>query len=486
MKRNILIKTIALLLFVGMMIPAITACHRTPKKPNDTTEIGPQTYPYFGDKNLGDATYNILNCNRDMWGMLCYVSSRDMNGDEINDEIYRRTMWVEEQLRCELVETNIDIYALGSTVRNDAFSGTYSYAAAYVRSQDALSGIVDGTHGQLDGIQSLHFDEDYWTSEIMEASSLNNRNYIATSDAHLMGFEGTWCIFFNVNMLEANGVELPYNMVRDGTWTLDRLIEISRNISTLNGDESWTWDENGNSVYGYTTIRTGVSKLLYGIGAQYGSKNINDMPYLTCEDESFYNRAQDLAKFVSDLGPYLYSKGIEHGKFSYLQIFMNGRAAFLGAEIQQGALFRSSDIIYGVLPYPKYNVDQEEYRSSGLDIDLAVLTISSGYPHKEDIGLIMDALSYNANKSFEEIYYSRRLQYKNNVSNLGDNIEMLNLIRATRTFDPLVITGLSGELWQQVIYSIADGGTNISSVVQQYKGYSEQMTAQLRRIFQAE
>lgn len=488
MKKNVLIKTIILLLLVGMVIPVTAACKRKrPIRDDETTQnTQASTYPYFNERTLGNESYKILNCNRDMWGMLCYVTSHERNDDDINDEIYKRTVWVEEQLNCELEEVNINIYELGNTVRNDVYSGSYTYAAAYVRAYDVLPGIIDGTHGQLDDIKTLHLDEPYWSSEIMEASSLNNRNYIATSDAHLMGFEGTWCIFFNVGILDAYGIELPYELVRDGDWTLDKLIEISREVSTLNGDESWTWNDDGKSRYGYTTIRTGVAKLLYGIGAQYGKKNIHDMPYLTCESIDFYDRAQDLGKFVSEPGTYLYSKGIDHGKFSYLQIFLNGRAAFLGAEIQQGALFRKHEINFGILPYPKFDEDQIEYRSSGLDLDLAVLTISARHPAREEIGLIMDVLSYEGNRSFEDIYYTRRLSYKNNVSNYGENIEMLNLIRATRAFDPLVITGLAGDLWQQVIYSIADGASDIVTVVGKYKGYAEKQTANLQEIFQQE
>lgn len=489
MKSKLLIKTIALLLLVSMIIPTVVACSKDEQSETETTESTVTTevegYPYFNGTVLGGATYKILNCNADMWGMLCYVTSHDMTGDEINDEVYKRTLWIEEQLNCKLEEVYMDIYALDDELRIDATSGSGAYAAAYVRSYDTLAGIIDGTLGRLDDISTLHFEEDYWDAGIMSASSLGNRNYTAASDAHLMSFEGTWCIFFNSGMLEAHGIESPYDMVRNGTWTLEKLKEISKIVSTPNNDGSFTWNDHGEAVYGYTSFRTGISKLLYGIGAQYGKKNVNDIPYLTCENESFYNRAQDLAEFTSDQDAYLYSKGDggSAGEFSYLKVFMNQRAAFVGAEIQQGAKFRNASFEYGILPYPKYDTDQTEYMSSGLDYDLALLTIPSAYVNKEDIGLIMDALSWDANRTFEEIYYERRLSYRNNVGQMADNIEMLNLIRRTRTYDPMVITGLSGELWERVIYSIADGGDDIVSVVEKYKGYPEKQTAKLQAMF---
>ncbi len=488
MKRKILLKTVALLLLVGMLVSIIASCQKndeySAETAEDTATTDVEEYPYLNGADLEGATYKILNCNPDMWGALCYVTSHEMNGEEINDMVYKRTVKIEEQLNCKMEETYLDIYELDDALKTDVSSGVCSYAAAYIRSADTLSGILNGTHGQLDTIETLHLDEEYWSAEIINASSLYNRHYIAASDAHLMSFEATGCIFFNVDMLESNHIESPFSMVRNGTWTLDKLIEVSKAVSTLNGDESWEWNENGNSVYGYTTFRSGIARLLYGIDAQYGKKNINDIPYLTCENVAFYDRAQALAAFVADEDAYLYSKGDEAGAFSYLRIFTAGRAAFVGASVLQGSRFKTSDINYGIVPFPKYNKDQTEYRSTGTDNDLAVLTISAGYSQKEDIGLIMDFLSYEADRTFEELYYERRLQYKNNVGNFADNIEMLNLIRKTRTYDPMTITGLSGSLWEQVIYSIARGGSDIVSTVQEYKSYPEKQTARLQAIFQ--
>ena len=207
---------------------------------------------------------------------------------------------------------------------------------------------------------------------------------------------------------------------------------------------------------------------------------------MTCENEVFYNRAQDLAKFVTDEDAFFNTLGDEEsaGNASYVKVFMNGRTAFVGAEIQQGAKFRSVSFNYGIVPYPKYDASQTEYRSPGLDNDLAVLTIPTSYAQKEEIGLIMDALSWDADRTFEKIYYEDRLQYRNNKGSYSDNIEMLNLIRDTRSYDPMVITGLAGPLWDNVIWSIADGAEDLVSVIEEYKNHPERQTERLQAIFQ--
>ncbi len=46
------------------------------------------------------------------------------------------------------------------------------------------------------------------------------------------------------------GLETPYQLVRDGTWTIDRLTEHAKSAANLNGDDSFAWNEKGNAIYG--------------------------------------------------------------------------------------------------------------------------------------------------------------------------------------------------------------------------------------------
>ena len=63
-----------------------------------------------------------------------------------------------------------------------------------------------------------------------------------------MAFDSMWCLFFNENMMEDHKLELPYDLVREGKWTIDRLTGCCTAVANLNGDEKFKWNKDGKAV----------------------------------------------------------------------------------------------------------------------------------------------------------------------------------------------------------------------------------------------
>lgn len=270
MSKNANGKMTALILLFCTLLLLFPGCNRKknqPGNPNGTVqEPSPGEAEYqFPEMDLTGKTYRILNCTKDMWGMVAYITADEVNDDEINNEAYRRTVWLESKLGCSIEEVNVSIYELKDTLDKALINDPNTYAAAYQRADDMLTGIVEGTYTVLDNVLNLHLDEDYWSQDILRYTSLSNKHYFAASDLQLMSFDGAWCIYFNAPMLRDHGIKAPYQLVKDQKWTLEELHSICAQVCNLNGDETYDWNVNGQSVYGYTTFRDGIAKLLYGI-----------------------------------------------------------------------------------------------------------------------------------------------------------------------------------------------------------------------------
>lgn len=487
MQKRILIRCLCLLICVCTLLPLAVACSRD--EDIETTETvvtnndEGKVYEFPEGVNFEGRSYNILNCYKDQWEQLCLVTSHEYNGTAINDAIYQRTTWLEETLNCTLIEINVDMYEIKKTLDVVIDSGDLSYAAAYMQVGDIAAEMIGNRLTQLDYVQNMDLNESYWNKELMEATTINNRHYSAVSDAHLMHFDGSWCVFFNKQTLENSDMELPYDLVRNGTWTLEKMETMSRDLANLNGDDSWTLKLSGNAHYGFTTYWVGVGTLLYGVDAQFGKKDINDIPFLTCATPDFTDKAQDVADFCSEPGTFYFATADNEKKDEKADaLFINRRVAFAGLQVCFMNKFMKADIEFGIVPFPKYSEDQEEYNVSS-SVTAPFLTIPYGYAYTEDIGLIMDAMSYEADRTLAKVYYEDHLQLKSNTGEVLDNIEMLELIRQRRSADAMVISGLDEKLHYQMCYAVKNGGDTISSTYQSYAPNTENQFKKLRAFF---
>ena len=489
MKKTSILRCIALLISLCMLLPCVISCAQSSYDAETQADDQASTndeyvYEFPTGVNFEGRTYNILNCYKDQWQQLCLVTSHELLGEAINDAVYKRTIWLEETLNCELNEINVAIGDVQKTLDVAIDSGDNSYAVAYMQAKNVAAEMMSNRLTQLDYVENLKLDEDYWSQQILDASSINNRHYMAASEAHLQQFDGAWAVFFNTQTLLNNDIELPYDLVRNHKWTLEQLVAMSRNLATLNGDDSWTFNVSGNSRYGFATHWVGISMLLFGVDAQFGEKDLYDMPYLTASTPEFTNRAQDIAAFCSELGTFRYATPDSTKPDEMVDsLFINGRIAMGGLQIYAMNKVMKSGIEFGIVPFPMYNEDQEDYNVSS-SITATFMTIPYGYAYTEDIGLIMDAMSYEADKTLEQVYYIDHLELKSNDGDYAlDNIEMLNLIREKLSCDTMVISGLDSSLHTQMCYAVRDGGGTITSTYQQYAPTTEIKFSKLRIFF---
>ncbi len=489
MKKTSILRCMALLLSLCILLPCVISCALNDEDDdrgvtNSVVTNDEDGYEFPTGVNFGGRTYNILNCYKDQWEQLCLVTSHEFIGAAINDAVYKRTVWLEETLNCTLNEINVAIGDVQKTLDIAIDSGDNSYAVAYMQAKNVAAEMMSNRLTQLDYVENLKLDEDYWSQEILNASSINNRHYMAASEAHLQHFDGSWAVFFNTQTLKNNKIELPYDMVRNHKWTLEQMTTMARKLATLNGDESWTLNVQGNARYGFATHWVGISMLLFGVDAQFGAKDLYDMPYLTGSTPEFTDRAQDIAAFCSEQGTFHYATPDSTKKDEMVDaLFINGRIAMGGLQIYAMNKIMKSDIEFGIVPFPMYNEEQEDYNVSS-SITSVFMTIPYGYAYTEDIGLIMDAMSYEADRTLEQVYYVDHLELKSNTGdNVMDNIEMLELIREKRSCDTMVISGLDSSLHTQMCYAVRDGGGTLTSTYNQYAPSTEIKFQKLRIFF---
>lgn len=498
MKNRFLLRLWSMILVCLMLLTVLAACSDTKDPIKDGTDnqesdqsttttaeavpettADPNAFIYPENVKFGGKEFHILNCTRDQWNMIAYITAESMVGEEVNDATFLRQAKVEDAFECKIVESNVSIYDLKKELDKTVLSGEYAYDAAYQRADETISGILDNSYIPLDSVENIHLERNYWAQDLLDVSSLDNTHYFAASDLQLMSFDGVWCIYFNAEILKDRGIEAPYQLVKDGKWTLDQLKTIASQACSLGPDESWDYNAAGQCVYGYATFKDGITKLLFGVEALFGGKDASDLPYLACSEIGFTDRAIKLAEFCGEAGTYFYADPSTGTGKAYDQMFMDQRSVFCGAEIQLAQKLRGVGMNYGILPYPKFSESQESYHTTMINY-LPVLTIPTTNSSPEDVGLIMDALSYEAHLTMADVYYGNRVSLKGTGEDTANDIAMLEIMRETRSLDTFVILGLGSTLVDQITWCVGGGRTSIESTVAKYSGSAITMITELR------
>ena len=497
MKNRFLLRLLAMMLVCMTLLTVFAACSNvddpvddvdegkdsatadTTTEPIPETTVDPNEFIYPDNVKFGGKEFNILNCTRDQWNMIAYITADSMTGEEVNDATFLRQSKIEDAFDCNIVETNVSIYDLKKELDKTILSGEYAYDAAYQRADETIAGILDNSFIPLDSVENIHLERTYWAQDLLDVSSLDNTHYFAASDLQLMSFDGVWCIYFNAEILKDRGIEAPYQLVKDGKWTLDQLRTIAAQACTLGPDESWDYNDAGQCVYGYATFKDGIPKLLFGIEALFGGKDASDLPYLACSEVGFTDRTLKLAEFCGEAGTYFYADPSTGTGKAYDQMFMDARSVFCGAEIQLAQKLRGVGMNYGMLPYPKFSETQESYHTTMINY-LPVFTIPTTNSSPEDIGLIMDALSYEAHLTMADVYYGSRVSLKGTGDDTANDIAMLEIMRETRSLDTFVILGLGSTLVDQITWCVGGGRTNIESTVAKFSGSAITTITELR------
>lgn len=434
----------------------------TPAQSGDTSDDTPEYV--FPNVNYNNDTFRIFNA-APVYNMIMNVTAEDFTGDKVNDAIHRNIIAVEDQFSIHIEETlNPFGGDLLTLMQTEMMSGETVHDVAYLYSTQVGNLVSAGSLTNLYDNEAINIDSAWWNQSLKNDATLYGDNlYYLVSDAHLMSFEGTWCIYFNEDMMTDLGLELPYDAVRSNNWTLETLYSYASQGASMNGDASFSWDASGSSVYGLASFKNLMNAFVTGCDLMYVRKDANDTPYYSFPSEtSLYEKLEAIARITGEAGTYISANERSAG-FHYIEhIFAQKRALLMGAEIKAAATeLNDIDFKFGIAPIPKYSSEQESYKSNMLWSTL-LLTIPAHVQTTERSGVIMDALSYYSMINTMPEYYDR-VSYRG----LADEnaIEMLGIVSESRYLNWGLTYGWLGSIEPSVNTQLNAGNASLSSLI---------------------
>ena len=290
------------------------------------------------------------------------------------------------------------------------------------------------------------------------------RQYIAVTDYPFGG--GTFSLMlFNKNMMTEIGLELPYQMILDGEWTIEVLQEYCKE-AWIDMDQSGSASEGDR--FGFSANTYGPAYFYISMGGVMTNRDENGavVPVLDGErvDQIYskiYNFVNQPCNFVN-----LENDKVEMGT----KWFFNGQSLFHYYLRSPTELLNNDSFDYGLAIEPKFDIDQEDYRVPGAG---GVVLISKYISDPETTGYLLEAFSQASmimvKPKYSEEY--RRLR----ILRDPESQQIYDLCQQSLVYDILKNCDPSGLLsscnWFRT--AMNQGYSSISTMAGQYKAAVE-------------
>ena len=397
--------------------------------------------PYVADSLPDDLDFEGAELNilaRENLPFNYEMGVENANGEIINDAIYDRNRNVEERLK---VKINVfpTIVGNGMTDINKLVmsgDGTYSVFMGYAAYM--MEPVLNKSFYNLHSVDYLDFDKPWWVSNLNEVMTVYDMLFFTAGDITLSMIQYEGCIFYNQDLYEEHNIsDNIYDLVTQGKWTIDKLIELSKYVSSdLNGDG--VFDKN--DQYGFSQAD---SVLIFamgrGAGLKFTAKDAAGFPEIVMDNPQTYTIIDKVNNLFTNESSYvvLYkrdepSNSEEQNVQLTQKMFINDQVLFYTGHILDMEAFRDMQSDYGIVPMPKYDEFQENYVTNSRD-SYSMAAIPVTCVDVDMTGAVLEAMASESYRTVTPAYFNVALKDKYSRDEM--TADMINIIHESVAHD---------------------------------------------------
>ena len=364
------------------------------------------------------------------------ILSEEQDADEpINDAVFRRNAVLTERYSIEFdMVTNTEEHNL---LRKTVNSGDDTYDAVIIFNNNVSAVIGHGTLVNTGDLPYIDLNKPWWDPSI-NAMSIANKNFLLAGDLLILDNEATNALIFNKDLIQSLGLGLPYDMVKEGKWTMD---EMERMIKGAAMDLDGGGMKPDSSRWGFVGYNDTLHALLVGGGGLLMEKDGDDLPIVTFIEQRnlaviekamdiMYNK-EEVLNIQSDIA----DGGTNSVNWlrAYHSAFEEDRALFMWVRMRVVEKFRGMDSDFGIIPMPKFDENQENYQSVVNAYTGVLLGVPKTAGDLDRTSVILEAMSAESKYTLQPAYYDVVLQRK--FARDEESSEMLDIIFGNRVYD---------------------------------------------------
>ena len=460
MKRRISI--IALLLAVLMVASVFAACQdNDPDESKDgTVSKSEGDGRYVAD--LPEFTWDTKSGTYGTFDVLVYSNkvqttyySEEIGYDlyattdeVLNTAVMERNNYVEQLTGVEIVAHPVDNVI--TTLNDEIASGmsTYDMAMPFMPGAATLA-----QEGKLHALNSeklsayIDLTQPWWDANATSGLSVDGIVYFTTGDISIMQKIVSTAVTFNKDMYASlfPGEKTLYEMVDDGEWTLDKMIELAKVATVQDGDGDWDIDD----TWGCSASYGDANMFYLASGNTICSKDSDDLPVFSMQNASSVSAAIKVLEALQTDGWAIMAQdmsgmGATDIWKASLDVFGEGRALFRTTAFSAIKKLRAYEegVEFGIVPMPKLNAEQEKYYTPCSAHMAYAVVIPNCVADEEFSAYMTELVCCEAKNYVTDAYYEVTLKKRDSKDD--ETERMLDLIFSNVIYDTGYIYGFSG------------------------------------------
>lgn len=351
-----------------------------------------------------------------------------LTGEAVNDAIYERNRQIESEYGIEFQCDTSDITSNYVTMEKQvmAGSGDDGYDLIMMICRNAFSSALQNYLINYEQLPYVDTNKVYYFDDINKQFTIGNNTFFAYGSENINVFSLSSALFFNKEIVTEQNMGNLYDDVRNREWTFERLYTLAAQATgDTNGDGKIRFGDDVLGLVG-NYDRT-IPCFWIAAGEKLIIKDEEDLPVYTAQgNERMIDIMQEAAaQFATD------AFDVYGADERRLQTFMDGKALFLSTGIGELSRLKAVELDYGVLPWPLYDKNQENYVSRCGDAWLHCVPTNTKDPERTSV--IMQALAYYSYGTVYKAYYDQALtaQYVRDP----DSVDMMQIILSTLSVD---------------------------------------------------
>lgn len=286
-------------------------------------------------------------------------------GGVVQEAIFERNQAVEQRLDVSINYITTNSTGISASVMTSVQSGYAEYDIMVDQSTSAYGATLSPYFHDLNQLELLDLTRSYWSQSYNQAVSYQGKQFTATGSMLLSPYRGASVTVFNKALFHQANQAYLYDYVEDGSWTLEQQASLQ------------TLLYQGNVCYGFASNpEEDINAYWSALSLDIFTKDEEGKPAYAVNKDRITDAVKSLlGLYHNPTAPvYIDQPDPQFVAPGTVRMFADDRAAMVTTSMLwlENDYVQSMDAPYGVVPMPKLNSNQSEYRTP---IDIRRLTV---------------------------------------------------------------------------------------------------------------
>ncbi len=460
------IRILSLLLVLVMLASCFIACNvdegNDKESESDTvvdTDVVEDNGTSLPDMDLGGITYNVLGRDDPAWVHLdnFEIFYEELPEDVVGQAVFNRNQSLKNKYN--FIVTQTLTAATHETAKIAYESGDDLYDLVLYKPVTVQAHAQEGYLLDLKSVKYVDLENDSWSQYVSDQLTIADKLYYTTNDFVLLDKARAFYLFYNRDM--ASDLKLGYfeDLVDNNTWTLEEMTKLSRAAAR-------DVDNNGPTYTDYfgLGLQTNFQFITLAASAGFRVTEMDNVGYPTLvgATDKMLNILDATLELTTDKNATWQNIGDIYEQHPET-VFLDNRMLFVSAFatfIEYNYKVQESTINFGILPNPKYDVDQEQYNSYPDIHHGSVIAIPYTVADEDIAGFCLEALTEASSDTSYITYIETKCMYQDAPD--ADCARMMDLCFENQAYDiGAFLFSDSGELYAYVTENMQGTGANL-------------------------